>query len=79
MYLSVCAGIEAATQAWAPLGWRPVAFSEIEPFPCAVLAIAYCAMMFMFDYLAALGARRGCPWCQGYIRGRTAWMFWRRK
>ncbi len=40
-YLSVCSGIEAATQAWHPLGWRPVAFSEIEPFPCAVLAYHY--------------------------------------
>ena len=25
----------------APLGWEPVAFSEIEPFPCAVLARHY--------------------------------------
>ena len=40
-YLSVCSGIEAATQAWSPLGWQPVAFSEIEPFPCAVLAHHY--------------------------------------
>ncbi len=40
-YLSVCSGIEAATQAWAPLGWDPVAFSEIEPFPCAVLKHHY--------------------------------------
>lgn len=40
-YLSVCSGIEAATQAWAPLGWTPAAFSEIEPFPCAVLAHHY--------------------------------------
>jgi DNA (cytosine-5)-methyltransferase 1 len=36
-YLSVCSGIEAASQAFKPLGWEPVAFSEIEPFPCAVL------------------------------------------
>lgn len=36
-YLSVCSGVEAATLAWEPLGWEPVAFSEIEPFPCAVL------------------------------------------
>ena len=43
-YLSVCSGIEAATQAWAPLGWTPVAFSEIEPFPCAVLAYHYPAV-----------------------------------
>jgi DNA (cytosine-5)-methyltransferase 1 len=40
-YLSLCSGIEAATQAWHPLGWRPVAFSEIDPFPCAVLAHHY--------------------------------------
>lgn len=40
-YLSVCSGIEAATQAWHPLSWTPVAFSEIEPFPCAVLAHHY--------------------------------------
>lgn len=40
-YLSVCSGIEAATQAWHPLGWQPIAFSEIEPFPCAVLAHHY--------------------------------------
>lgn len=37
-YLSVCSGIEAATVAWHPLGWTPLAFSEIEPFPSAVLA-----------------------------------------
>jgi len=36
-YLSVCSGIEAATVAWHPLGWTPVGFSEIEPFPRAVL------------------------------------------
>lgn len=40
-YLSVCSGIEAASQAWMPLGWEPVAFSEIEKFPCAVLAHHY--------------------------------------
>jgi DNA (cytosine-5)-methyltransferase 1 len=37
-YLSVCSGIEAATVAWHPLGWKPVGFCEIEPFPSAVLA-----------------------------------------
>ena len=37
-YASVCSGIEAASVAWEPLGWRPAWFSEIEPFPSAVLA-----------------------------------------
>lgn len=40
-YLSVCSGIEAATVAWHPLDWTPAAFSEIEPFPCKVLARHY--------------------------------------
>ena len=37
-YGSVCSGIEAASVAWEPLGWRPAFFSEIDPFPRAVLA-----------------------------------------
>ena len=37
-YMSVCSGVEAASLVWTGLGWKPVAFSEIEPFPCAVLA-----------------------------------------
>lgn len=36
-YASVCSGVEAATLAWMPLGWEAAWFSEIEPFPCAVL------------------------------------------
>ncbi len=36
-YLSVCSGIESASCAWHPLGWTPIAFAEIEPFPCSVL------------------------------------------
>ena len=40
-YLSVCSGIEAASVAWHPLDWTPIGFSEIEPFPSAVLAHHY--------------------------------------
>ena len=40
-YLSVCSGIEAATVGWHSLGWKPVAFSEIEKFPCSALAHHY--------------------------------------
>jgi len=40
-YLSVCSGIEAATVAWHQIGWEPLAFSEIEPFPRKVLAHHY--------------------------------------
>jgi DNA (cytosine-5)-methyltransferase 1 len=38
---SVCSGIEAASVAWHPLGWRAAWLSEIEPFPSAVLAHHY--------------------------------------
>ena len=40
-FISICSGIEAASVAFAPLGWKAIAFSEIEPFPCAVLAHHY--------------------------------------
>ena len=37
-YGSCFSGIEAASVAWHPLGWEGQWFSEIEPFPSAVLA-----------------------------------------
>lgn len=40
-YVSLFSGIEAATVAWHPLGWEPLAFAEIEPFPAALLAHYY--------------------------------------
>lgn len=38
---SVCSGIEAASVAWNPLGWRAAWFSEIERFPCELLKHKY--------------------------------------
>lgn len=40
-FLSVCSGIEAASVAFNPLGWKAVAFSEIELFPCSLLKHHY--------------------------------------
>lgn len=40
-YGSVCSGIEAATMAWEPLGWKPQWFAEIEKFPSEVLKQRY--------------------------------------
>jgi len=37
----VCSGIEAASAAWGPLGWKAAWFSEIDPFPCGVLDYRY--------------------------------------
>lgn len=40
-YISLFSGIECASLAAKPLGWDPICFSEIEPFPSAVLAHHY--------------------------------------
>ena len=40
-YLSVCSGIEAFSKAVDGLPYSAVGFSEIEPFPCAVLSARY--------------------------------------
>lgn len=40
-YLSLFSGVEAASVAWEPLGWTPLAFAEIDEFPSAVLAYRY--------------------------------------
>lgn len=38
---SVCSGIEAASVAWFPLGWKATWLAEIEAFPSAVLKHHY--------------------------------------
>lgn len=38
---SVCSGIEAASVAWTPLGWKASWLAEIEPAPCSTLAHHY--------------------------------------
>ncbi len=40
-YLSLFSGIEAASVAWRPLGWKCVGVAEIEPFPCSILKHYY--------------------------------------
>lgn len=40
-YGSICSGIEAATTAWRPLGMCATWYSEIDPFPSAILAQHY--------------------------------------
>lgn len=40
-FLSVCSGMEAASVAWEPLGFRAVGFAEIDPFASAVLTHRY--------------------------------------
>lgn len=40
-YATVCSGIEAPSVAWEGLGWKAQWFSEIEKFPCELLAQRY--------------------------------------
>ncbi len=49
-YFSVCSGIEAASAAWAPLGWEAVAFAEIDKFPSRVLSHHYSATPNLGDF-----------------------------
>lgn len=48
--LSVCSGIAADAVAWAPLGWKHVAFAEIARFPSLVLAHHWPAVPNLGDF-----------------------------
>ena len=73
-YASVCSGVEAASLAWMPLGWEPVWFSEIEPFPCEVLKQRFPGVQNLGDMTKIIGEKYrgtvdllvgGTP-CQGF-------------
>lgn len=78
-YLSLFSGVEAATLAWKPLGWQPVAFAEFDAFPSAVLAHHYPDVPNLGDVTQIEGSRYrgtvdlivgGSP-CQGFsVAGR---------
>ena len=61
IYGSVCSGIEAATVAWHPLGWRPVFFAEIEAFPSAVLKHHYPDVPNVGDFTRMIHAAAPLP------------------
>ena len=71
-YLSVCSGIEAATVAWEPLGWEAVGFSEIEAFPCAVLAHHYPHVPLHGDFTALI---EDPPLCDVLVGGTPCQAF----
>lgn len=58
-YISVCAGIEAATVAAEGLGWNPLVFSEIEAFPRAVLNYHYSEVPMHGDFTTMKGHEYG--------------------
>ncbi len=61
IYGSVCSGIEAATVAWHPLGWRPAFFAEIEAFPSAVLKHHYPDVPNVGDFTRLIDAAAPVP------------------
>lgn len=58
IYGSICSGIEAATVAWEPLGWKAAWFSEIEAFPSAVLQERWPEVMNLGDMTKIAAAVR---------------------
>lgn len=58
-YLSICSGIEAATVAWKPLGWKAAGFAEIDRFPCAVLKHHYPEVKNFGDFTRIATAHNG--------------------
>jgi DNA (cytosine-5)-methyltransferase 1 len=50
VYGSICSGIEAATVAWEPLGFRPAWFAEIDPFCSTLLAHHYPGVQNLGDF-----------------------------
>ncbi len=51
-YISFCAGIEAASEAWHVLGWKPKAFCEIDKSASSVLAHHYPDVPNLGDFTA---------------------------
>lgn len=59
-YATVCSGIECMSAAVAPLGgWKPVFFSEIEPFPCSLLKHRYSTVPNLGDMTKITAERIG--------------------
>lgn len=61
-YGSVCSGIEAATVAWAPLGWRPAWLAEVDVAASQVLAYRLGATAPQFPLAGSEKAIARPPW-----------------
>lgn len=78
VYGSVCSGIEAASVAWHPLGWRAAFLSEIDAAPRAILRHHYPSVPLHGDFTtirkgdyADIDVLVGGPPCQDFsVAGR---------
>ncbi len=57
---SVCSGIEAASVAWHPLGWRAAWVAEVDPFASAVLAYRWPGVPNLGDF-TRIGKDKDAP------------------
>ena len=64
-YISFCSGIEAATVAWHPLGWKPIAFCEINKAASRVLAHHYPDVPNLGDFTAVDWSKWSTDICVG--------------
>ena len=77
---SVCSGIEAASIAFAPLGWRAAWLAEIDKFASAVLAHHYPDVPNLGDMTTisrrVLTGEVSAPdvFCGGTPARRSAWL-----
>ncbi len=56
-YATTCSGVEAHSLSVRGANWEPQFFSEIEPFPCRVLAYRYPSVPNLGDMTAVDGAK----------------------
>jgi DNA-cytosine methyltransferase len=72
-YGSVCSGIEAATVAWEPLGFKPVFYSEIDEFCSELLRHRYPGVINYGDFTKITAADAG--WIDILIGGTPCQSF----
>jgi len=72
VYGSVCSGIEAASVAWSPLGFKPAWFSEIDPFCSALLKHHYPGVPNRGDFTQIQESERFVDLRQGNVSASKA-------
>lgn len=60
-YIDVCTGLSAASVAWSPLHFKPLAFAEIEKYPSSLLKHRYPTVPNAGDFTTIQGTEYGAP------------------
>lgn len=70
-FLSVCSGIEAASTAWAPLGWKPWAVCPREPGEGYEKCTSICRQAGHAEAVAVRMAGDFARGARAYLQGHT--------